>query len=604
MTDKTIITVQPSDIINTSLKKILPDIHAGLLPEHFPLQKTRKEFRGDITLTLFQAAKIARIPLPELGKKLGEKLIGDFSEFFSSFEVIQGFLNVSYSDKLRMEHLTAVLQNENYGFIKAGHEIPPVLLEYCSPNTNKPLHLGHLRNIFLGYSVAEILKARGHRVITMNLVNDRGIHICKSMLMWIKDGRSKNPDNTGIKGDFLVGDYYVQFDKAYKEQIQSLIQTGKSKEEAEKEAPIMQEAHELLRKWEENDAQTRSDWKRMNEWVLEGFKQTLQRLNIAFDRWDFESNTYLEGKKAIDEGLRKNIFYKASDGSIRIDLRNENLDEKVLLRSDGTSVYITQDIGTALLRSRDYGNIHSMIYTVGNEQDYHFKVLFTVLKKLGYEWASRCRHLSYGMVELPTGKMKSREGTVVDADDLLEEMHQTAEKITSELGKTEGLSDEEKKELYEMIGQGALRYFILKVDPHKKIIFNPQESIDFNGHTGPFIQYTHARIRSVIRKSGLTEFSLSSLNGYEINEAEKHLINRIYSFPEVLEECVRQLNPAPLANHLFELSKEFNRFYHDFSILNENKPDVRNFRICLTHACGKQIQTGMKLLGIKVPERM
>ncbi|MCX8081314.1 MAG: arginine--tRNA ligase [Bacteroidia bacterium] len=604
MTEADLKHINPKEILWASLNEILSDVNLSLKADDFPIQNTRKEFKGDLTLTLFKASKAVKLSPPELGQKIGEYLTKKFSEYFSEFEIVQGFLNISFSDDFRKRLLYEILQCENFGFVAVAENAPPVLLEYCSPNTNKPLHLGHLRNIFLGDAVSRILRACGKKVVTMNLVNDRGIHICKSMLMWMKDSRSKTPENTGIKGDFLVGDYYVQFDKLYKGQVEQLMAQGKNKEEAEQNAEAIREARELLRSWEKGDPTVLQDWKTMNKWVLDGFRQTLSRLNIAFDRWDFESNTYLEGKKAIEEGLQKNIFFRAPDGSVRVDLSSHGLDEKVLLRSDGTSVYITQDIGTALMRYRDYGNIEGMIYTVGNEQDYHFKVLFAILDKLGYSWASRCKHLSYGMVELPTGKMKSREGTVVDADDLLDEMFETAKEITTELGKTEGLSEEEKNELYEMIGQGALRYFILKVDPHKKIVFDPRESIDFNGHTGPFIQYTHARIRSVIRKSGYEKFDLPTDNTPMLNESEKHIINRLYSFPEILVECLQELNPAPLANHLYELSKEFNRFYHDHSILNEQNNALRHFRVCLTEACGRQIKKGMELLGIRVPERM
>jgi len=584
-----------------SVISAFPELSAG----DFSVQKTRKEFEGDVTITLFHAVKKIRKSPAELGHQIGERLVTSFPDTYSHFKVIQGFLNISFTDTFWLEKFRYIAGQECFGKIPAKENSLPFILEYCSPNTNKPLHLGHLRNIFLGKSVTEILRFRGHRVITANLVNDKGIHICKSMLMWIKDGRKKTPENTGIKGDFLVGDYYVQFDKTYKQQVKELTEKGLSQAEAEEQAPCMAEARELLRKWENNDPEIRSIWQTMNQWVLDGFRQTLQRLNIEFDRWDFESNTYLEGKKAVEEGLKKNIFFKSPDGSVRINLTDEGLDEKVLLRSDGTSVYITQDIGTALLRLRETGDIQGMIYTVGNEQDYHFKVLFTILKKLGYSWAEKCRHLSYGMVELPTGRMKSREGTVVDADDLLDEMYQTAKKITSELGKTEGLSEEEKKKLFEMIGQGALRYFILKVDPRKKMIFNPEESIDFNGNTGPFIQYTHARICSVLRKAYehpedvSMDFSLE-----QIQPQEKDVIRRMFAFPEVLDECVRDLNPAPLAAHLYELSKEYNRFYHDLSILSEPNPDIRRFRIQLSLACGKQIRHGMNCMGIQVPERM
>jgi arginyl-tRNA synthetase len=477
-----------------------------------------------------------------------------------------------------------------------------IMLEYSSPNTNKPLHLGHIRNNLLGFSVAEILKANGHRVIKANLVNDRGIHICKSMLAWKKWGNGETPASSGMKGDHLVGKYYVEFDKAYKKEISHLVSEGKSKEEAEKSAPLILEAQDMLRKWEAGDAETVSLWKTMNGWVYEGFAKSYSTLGVDFDKMYYESNTYLLGKELVKEGLEKGVFFKKEDGSVRIDLTKDGLDEKVVLRSDGTSVYITQDLGTAIERFREFPQLNQLIYTVGNEQEYHFKVLFKILEKLGYSWAKECYHLSYGMVELPEGKMKSREGTVVDADDLLDEMFSTAEQTTKELGKVEGFDSDELKHLYYTIGSGALKYFILKVDPKKKMLFDPKESIDFNGHTGPFIQYTHARIQSVLGKAETLTYEPA--NGLSVNDLERELIKLIYEFPSVVEESGKQYNPSLIANYVYELTKTYNRFYHDYTILKEENGGIRNLRLILSQQVATIIRRGMFLLGIEVPNRM
>jgi arginyl-tRNA synthetase len=476
------------------------------------------------------------------------------------------------------------------------------MVEYSSPNTNKPLHLGHIRNNLLGYAVAEILKAYGHKVIKSNLVNDRGIHICKSMLAWQKWGNGETPQSSGLKGDHLVGKYYVEFDKHYKQEINELVEKGVTKEEAEKKAPLIVEAQELLRNWEKGDKETVDLWKKMNSWVYEGFEKTYKTLGVDFDRFYYESDTYLLGKKLVDEGLQKGVFYQKEDGSVWIDLTDDGLDHKLLLRSDGTSVYITQDMGTAVERFREFADLDQLIYTVGNEQDYHFKVLFLILKKLGYKQAEECYHLSYGMVELPEGKMKSREGTVVDADDLLKEMFDTARETTQQLGKIEGFSNEEAEKLYYNIGSGALKYFILKVDPKKKMLFNPAESIDFNGNTGPFIQYTYARIQSILRKAG--NFPSDAQSVPALHQREKEVIKLIYDFPLLIKEAASNYSPAVVANYVYELAKIYNQFYHDVTVLKEEQETLRNFRLQLSELTGKVINFSMKLLGIDVPERM
>jgi arginyl-tRNA synthetase len=565
------------------------------------LQKTRKEFEGDFTLVTFPYIKAAKKSPEQAGQEIGEFLTKN-DPTITKFNVVKGFLNISLIDSFWIKFFYKSVTDKHYGLKESNSSGRTIMLEYSSPNTNKPLHLGHIRNNLLGFSVAEILKANGHYVIKANLVNDRGIHICKSMLAWKMWGNGETPASSGIKGDHLVGKYYVEFDKAYKKEIAQLIAEGKSKEDAEKSAPLILEAQDMLRKWEAGDAETVSLWKTMNGWVYEGFAKSYSTLGVDFDKMYYESNTYLLGKELVKEGLEKGVFFKKEDGSVRIDLTKDGLDEKVVLRSDGTSVYITQDLGTAIERFREFPQLNQLIYTVGNEQEYHFKVLFKILEKLGYSWAKECYHLSYGMVELPEGKMKSREGTVVDADDLLDEMFSTAEQTTKELGKVEGFDSEELKHLYHTIGSGALKYFILKVDPKKKMLFDPKESIDFNGHTGPFIQYTHARIRSVLGKAETLSYEPAA--GLSINDLEKEIIRLIYEFPSVVEESGKQYNPSLIANYVYELTKTYNRFYHDYTILKEENGDIRNLRLVLSQQVATIIKRGMYLLGIEVPNRM
>jgi arginyl-tRNA synthetase len=595
----------------TNAIQILEELIAGALQNLYQLsaqkiilQKTRKEFEGDYTLTTFNYTKETKKKPEELGEEIGNYLLQNDSRV-SAFNVVKGFLNISLSDAFWLEFLNHCISNNYNGIREENSSGKTVLLEYSSPNTNKPLHLGHIRNNLLGFSVAEILKAVGHKVIKTNIVNDRGIHICKSMLAWQKFGNGETPQSSGIKGDHLVGKYYVAFDKAYKKEIEELVNKGVSKEEAEKKAPLMQEAQNMLLKWEQGDANVIHLWKTMNNWVYEGFDVTYKTLGVDFDKIYYESNTYLTGKDIVLEGLSKGVFYKKEDGSVRIDLSADGLDEKVVLRSDGTSVYITQDIGTAILRFKDYPDLNQAIYTVGNEQDYHFKVLFLILDKLGYSWAKECYHLSYGMVELPEGKMKSREGTVVDADDLLKEMFDTAQQTTQELGKVDDFSEQELQQLYKNIGLGALKYFILKVDPKKKMLFDPKESIDFNGHTGPFIQYTHARIKSVLRKAAEQQLTGSIANTLStLNLQERELIKFIFEFEETVNDSAKAYNPAIVANFVYELTKTFNRYYHDYSVLKEENKEVKLFRLALIKKCADVIAAGMKLLGIVVPEKM
>jgi arginyl-tRNA synthetase len=568
------------------------------------LQKTRKEFEGDYTLTTFNYTKETKKKPEEIGEEIGTYLVKHNSNV-ASYNVVKGFLNISLSNDFWCTYLNTVINTNYNGSKKENSSGKTILLEYSSPNTNKPLHLGHIRNNLLGFSVSEILKANGHKVIKTNIVNDRGIHICKSMLAWQKFGNGETPESTGIKGDHLVGKYYVEFDKAYKKEIQELVDKGLTKEDAEKKAPLILEAQEMLRKWELGDKEVVSLWKTMNTWVYAGFDVTYKTIGVDFDKIYYESETYIVGKDIVQEGLEKKVFYKKEDGSVRIDLTAEGLDEKVVLRSDGTSVYITQDIGTAILRFKDFPDLSQAIYTVGNEQDYHFKVLFIILEKLGYAWAKECYHLSYGMVELPEGKMKSREGTVVDADDLLREMFDTSKQTTQELGKVEGFSDDELNALYRMIGLGALKYFILKVDPKKKMLFDPKESIDFNGHTGPFIQYTHARIRSILRKATEQNIHANFNESFNsINELERELIKFIYEFELSIEESAKLYNPAIIANFVYELTKTFNRYYHEHSIMKEENKEIQQFRLALIDKCAEIISHGMKLLGIQVPEKM
>jgi arginyl-tRNA synthetase len=590
-------------ILESSIAKALSELY-NISNAPIPIQKTRSEFEGDYTLTTFAYTKDTKKKPEELGNEIGDHLVKN-NPNVSKFNVVKGFLNVSFSDSYWTNYLNEAITEKYSGYKKPKSTGRTVLLEYSSPNTNKPLHLGHIRNHLLGWSVAEILKANGHKVIKTNIVNDRGIHICKSMLAWQKWGHGETPTSSGTKGDHLVGKYYVEFDKAYKKEINALVEKGMGKEEAEKKAPLILEAQEMLQKWEQGDKATIDLWKTMNGWVYEGFDVTYKTVGVDFDKIYYESETYIKGKDIVADGLTKGVFVKKPDGSVRIDLTADGLDEKVVLRADGTSVYITQDLGTAVLRFEDFPDLNQAIYTVGNEQDYHFKVLFLILDKLGYKWAKECYHLSYGMVELPEGKMKSREGTVVDADDLLHEMFSTSKQTTAELGKVEGFSDTELEELYRTIGLGALKYFILKVDPKKKMLFDPKESIDFNGHTGPFIQYTHARIKSILRKAKEQNIPFAiSKDLPSINTLERDLIKYIYEFESAVEESGKSYSPALVANFVYELTKTFNRYYHDHSILKEENDTVKRFRLALIEKCAEIISNAMHLLGIKVPEKM
>ena len=577
----------------------------GIAMENVEIQQTRKEFEGDYTLVLFPLLKHIKANPQEIGEKLGDYLsshaLWEGQPIVSGYNVVKGFLNLSICENYFLHFLHQIAPEKDYGKKPISKDSPAVIVEYSSPNTNKPLHLGHIRNNLLGFSMAKIIEATGKKVYKTQIINDRGIHICKSMIAWQLFGKGETPESTGEKGDKLVGKYYVLFDKAYKEEIAGLISAGKTKEEAEREAPIFLKAQEMLRLWEQGDPETLALWKQMNQWVYDGFEVTYRNLGVSFDRNYYESETYLLGKDIVQRGLEQGIFYRKEDGSVWIDLTADGLDEKLVLRSDGTSVYITQDLGTATKRiEEDFPKVEGMIYTVGNEQDYHFKVLFLILQKLGYTWAKNLYHLSYGMVELPNGKMKSREGTVVDADDLMEEMVQVAQELSQELGKLEGYSDQQKEQLYRVIGLGALKYYILKVDPKKKIAFNPQESIDFQGNTGPFIQYTYARIQSILRRAENCELPKS----VSLHPKEKELIKLLSLFPEVVQNAADTYSPALIANYVYDLVKEFNSFYQNVSILGEEDTDKRSLRVHLSRKVGEVIATGFDLLGIEVPERM
>ncbi len=572
-------------------------------PNDIILQKTKKEFEGDYTLVTFPYIKAAKATPEKTGELIGEQLVKN-NPSITKFNVVKGFLNFSLSNDFWLNEFITISKEVNYGIKPAKSSGKQMMLEYSSPNTNKPLHLGHVRNNLLGYSVATIMKTQGHDVIKVNLVNDRGIHICKSMIAWKLFGNGETPQSSGLKGDHLVGKYYVIFDKEYKKEIQALIDSGVAKEDAEKQAPIMLQTQEMLLKWEASDKETIDLWKTMNGWVYDGFAVSYKKLGVDFDKMYYESNTYLLGKEVVQEGLAKGVFYKKENGSVAIDLTEDKLDEKIVLRSDGTSVYITQDMGTAIERFKEFPAISQMIYTVGNEQDYHFKVLFKILEKLGYDWAKECYHLSYGMVELPEGKMKSREGTVVDADDLMDGMVATAKETTEELGKVEGFTQDELETLYQTIGMGALKYFILKVDPKKKMLFDPKESIDFNGHTGPFIQYTHARIKSILRKFDGDTSTISISDAITLHEKEKELIKLQYEFPIILTESANTYNPAVVANYIYELTKLFNQFYNECPVLKEENNTIKEFRIKLIDTTANIIKNGMLCLGIDVPERM
>ena len=565
------------------------------------VQMTKKDFSGDITIVVFPLVKTLRKSPSEIGNEIGEFLLKE-SEYVEEFNLIQGFLNLVIKSQFYLEFLNQIFDQDNYGFIKPSLENPTILVEFASPNTNKPLHLGHIRNILLGDSISKILEANGKNIHKTQIVNDRGIHICKSIVAWLKFGKNSNPSDLNEKGDFFVGKYYVLFDKVYKEEILQLISEGNDKAYAEKNAPIFLDAQSLLIKWESGDKKVIELWKKMNSWVYDGFEKTYNNIGVNFDSYYYESNTYLLGKDIINEGLKNNVFFKKEDGSVWIDLTDDGLDEKILLRSDGTSVYMTQDLGTALLRYKNHPNMDGMIYTVGNEQDYHFKVLFKILKKLGFEWSKNLHHLSYGMVDLPSGKMKSREGTVVDGDDLISEMKLNASNLSKELGKIDEFSNSEKDMLNSTIGLGALKYYILKVDPKKRILFDPSESIDFNGNTGPFIQYAYARIQSLKRKSS---FSLEKINlDFEINEKEKDILKQLTQFPISIKAAADNYSPALIANYTFELVKLFNSYYQSITILKVNDNTIKNFRLTLSFKVGEVIKNSMKLLGINVPEKM
>ena len=568
--------------------------------EKVEFQATRKEFEGDITVVLFPLLKHIKSNPAELGAKIGDYLVQEV-EFVDRYNVVSGFLNVVIADSYYVQAFQSMQENEQFGHVKTTAESEVIMVEYSSPNTNKPLHLGHVRNNLLGFSVAEILKAAGKKVYKTQIINDRGIHICKSMLAWQKFGNGETPLTSGLKGDKLVGKYYVAFDKAYKEEIAELVANGKTEDEAKKEAPIILQAQQMLLDWEAGNEKVVTLWKTMNQWVYDGFNSTYTRLGVNFDSYYYESNTYLLGKDVVQMGLAKGIFEQDPDGSVWIDLTDEGLDRKIVLRSDGTAVYMTQDIGTAIQRVKDHPDVNGMVYTVGNEQDYHFKVLFLILQKLGFDWSKQLVHLSYGMVDLPSGKMKSREGTVVDADDLMDDMTLTAQSLSEELGKLDGFSNQEKQDLYEIIGLGALKYYILKVDPKKRILFNPEESVDFAGNTGPFIQYTFARIQSILRKA---DFDLSFVSLHKLDSKEKELIKQLAMYPDVIQQAAAQHSPALIANYTYDLVKEYNSFYQTVSILGEANLENKVFRVLLSAKVAAVIQSAFSLLGIAVPNRM
>jgi len=567
--------------------------------ESVEFQVTRKEFPGDITVVVFPMLRVVKGNPVVIGEQLGNYLLEN-EDLVKGFNVVKGFLNIEIDDAYYIQFFDSIKDKVNYGYANETEQ-QAIMVEYSSPNTNKPLHLGHVRNVLLGYSVSEILKTSGKTVYKTQIINDRGIHICKSMLAWQRFGNGETPESTGLKGDKLVGNYYVEFDKAYKAEISDLISEGLTEEEAKKKAPILLEAQEMLRKWEAGDNEVVGLWEKMNGWVYDGFEETYKAIGVDFDEYYYESQTYLLGKEFIAEGLKTGVFEKDPDGSVWCDLTDEGLDRKIVLRADGTAVYMTQDIGTAIQRIKDYPNVGGMVYTVGNEQDYHFKVLFLILKKLGFDWAKNLYHLSYGMVDLPSGKMKSREGTVVDADDLIDEMAATAEEISKELGKLDDYSEEEKKSLYKIIGLGALKYYILKVDPKKRILFDPKESIDFQGNTGPFIQYTYARIQSILRKA--TDAN-TTIDGIVLQEKEKQLLKQLELFPEVIQNAAEQHSPALVANYTYDLVKDFNSFYQNVSILGADSATEKSFRVQLSKTVGQTIKNAFAVLGIDVPERM
>ncbi len=593
------------EIVAKSAQKVIENLYGQPVDSKLiQLQTTKKEFEGDLTLMVFPFVKMSKKKPEETAEEIGNALVSA-TPTIEKFNVIKGFLNLVIAQNVWVDALNAILADERFGLKEVKSDAPLYMVEYSSPNTNKPLHLGHVRNNLLGYSLCRILEANGLRVIKTNIVNDRGIHICKSMLAWQKFGKGETPASSGKKGDHLVGDYYVAFDKAYKAEVNELMAKGLTEEEAKKQAPILQEAQAMLKKWEDGDTEVRKLWAEMNSWVYAGFDETYKRLGVSFDKIYYESTTYIDGKAKVNEGLEKGLFYRREDGSVWADLSKDGLDEKLLLRADGTSVYMTQDIGTATQRFKEF-DITKMIYVVGNEQNYHFQVLSILLDRLGFSWGKDLVHFSYGMVELPEGKMKSREGTVVDADDLMDEMIRTAKEVSSELGKMDNISEEEANEIARICGLGALKYFILKVDPRKNMLFNPKESIDFNGNTGPFIQYTHARICSVLRKAAEQGIQLGDKvdANIKLSDTEANLIQFVASFPSVVEQAGKEYSPALIANYIYDLVKQYNSFYHDFSILKEENEALRNFRLLLSKKIAAVVKTGMGLLGIEVPERM
>jgi len=596
-------TLNIIDSLTKAISQALKELYGiEQQPADVVLQETRRDFKGDSTLVVFPYVKQARKSPEAVAAEIGEAVKKALPEV-SGYNVIKGFLNFEIADSYWLRFLADTAGKPLYGIAKSDANTAPVVVEYSSPNTNKPLHLGHIRNNLLGWSVSQLLAAAGANVKKVNLVNDRGIHICKSMLAWLRYGNGETPESSGMKGDHLVGKYYVEFDKHYKDEVKQLMESGVEEEQAKREAPLMVEAQQMLKKWEEGDAEVRGLWEKMNGWVYAGFDETYNRLGVGFDKVYYESQTYLLGKELVQKGLDMGVLFRKEDGSVWCDLTGDGLDQKLLLRKDGTSVYMTQDLGTALLRHNDFG-AERLIYVVGNEQDYHFKVLKLILGKLGFSWADKVYHLSYGMVELPNGKMKSREGTVVDADDLIDEMEKTAEEMSREHGKNDDLSDEERKHLYHILALGALKYFILKVDPTKNMLFNPAESIDFNGNTGPFIQYTHARIRSIVRKAGdVSEFSILN-SQFSIGEKERGVLKVLHSLPDTISAAANAYSPAMIANYAYDLAKSFNSFYQDTPILREENAQVKAMRVSLCAAVAEALKNTMNILGIEVPERM
>ena len=593
-------------IVSAALSGV-KELYGAELPEKMiQLQETRAEFEGELTLVVFPLLKTSKKSPEATAQDMGEYLTRQCPELISKFNVVKGFLNLSIATEQWINLLEEIEHAPKFGFLPVTDESPLVMIEYSSPNTNKPLHLGHVRNNLLGWALAQVMEANGNKVVKTNIVNDRGIHICKSMLAWLKYGNGETPETSGKKGDHLIGDYYVAFDKHYREEVKQLMAQGMSEEQAKQEAPLIKEAHEMLVRWEQNDPEVRGLWKTMNDWVYAGFDETYKALGVGFDKIYYESDTYLEGRDKVEEGVEKGFFYRREDGSVWADLTKEGLDEKLLLRSDGTSVYMTQDIGTAKLRFQDFP-IDKMIYVVGNEQNYHFQVLSILLDKLGFKWGKDLVHFSYGMVELPNGKMKSREGTVVDADDLVATMIDDARQMSEDkIKKLEGITEEETQEIARIVGMGALKYFILKVDARKNMLFDPEESIDFNGNTGPFIQYTYARIRSILRKAGEQGISIPEAlpTSTELSKKEISLIQHLNGFTSALRQAGQDYNPASIANYCYELVKEYNQFYHDFSVLREEDANKQIVRLALSSAVAKVVKNGMSLLGIEVPERM